>query len=160
MSIAGLHSAGRRLRCCFFPGFSKSKPHAYRDTSLPTFIFVQEARERPVRFDSRCSPGWPIACWVKEVPLIITGAEHVKGIDLGVAGGVARLADGVAEVEYVGFEQRPVGTRQDRCLEPLPVDSIVGPEDGDLIGPVCTVVEPQRDALRIRGIVCARLSGG
>ena len=64
---------------------------------------------------------------VEEVPLIVSGSQHVEGVDLGVGGRIAGLADSIAEVEDIRLGQSRVVVGQDGDLEPLPLDRVVGP---------------------------------
>ena len=75
----------------------------------------------------------------------VPGHDFVGGVDDRVAGCVARFADGVAEVEDVGFgEARGVGGL-DGHLQPLGFDRVVFPEDRHAIGTMVAGAGPHGD---------------
>ena len=63
---------------------------------------------------------------------MVSGTEHVEGVYLGVVRRIARLADGIAEVEDVRISQSSVRCSQYGYLKPLLLDDVVvtGPEGG------------------------------
>ena len=90
-------------------------------------------------------------CRVAIASRIVADQQHVDGVGLCVGRRVTRLADCVAEVEHIGFDQPGSAGCKHGHFEPLVLHGAVGPDDGDAVGAVGSATHPDRNGLGKRG---------